>query len=524
MNKLNPKRFLASLLAVLMLSQVTGVAPGILAEELDALPQTEETQVITKRLQENSAPLLIKKSMTNEQVGELLGKALIPDYDELDDDAKSQLHWEYYSKGLYNGWWGYYYNDAWGSISGSTSTLDGYKYTHAALRDSDDGRYKVRLAGTEEEVTIEKISGYPTSLVLKEGVSVTYNIDADAMKREIVDSVIDYESSVLPEGTSTADFTVPKLNAGEKLSITIKYNGNDDYKPSSATTTITVNKANVGMSVDPFIIMYAGDKALPEGSVTLTPNDESIDVYKLYAGIESKSGGKMTTSVCIELPERITGAVNSLVFKLTVNPLFKGIFGRSVTDILENGITVGQLREYAGIAAEKAEQLKVIIDWFGVDTDSFIKLMKIINGLPGIADDLLIRFGVPAHAGAYQLFAVTNAKNYNTAVGVGTVFVKMRTDGMKLIPNEALYRNTITVSEAQSYKNGTSSAAALTLDGSADGIDQSSVQFWFTGMTTAYARKDFPTKPGKYIVTASVIGGDYYASPVTFTFRIVADR
>ena len=38
-----------------------------------------------------------------------------------------------------------------------------------------------------------------------------------------------------------------------------------------------------------------------------------------------------------------------------------------------------------------------------------------------------------------------------------------------------------------------------------------------------YAKSAMPTVPGKYIVTASVRGGDFFAFPKTFTFTIVAD-
>ncbi len=47
MKKNNLKRFLASLLAVLMLSQVTGVAPGVFAE--DETGTTEPTERGTRR-------------------------------------------------------------------------------------------------------------------------------------------------------------------------------------------------------------------------------------------------------------------------------------------------------------------------------------------------------------------------------------------------------------------------------------------------------------------------------------------
>lgn len=43
MKKSNLKRFLASLLAVLMLSQVTGVAPAVFAEDTAPTESTETT-------------------------------------------------------------------------------------------------------------------------------------------------------------------------------------------------------------------------------------------------------------------------------------------------------------------------------------------------------------------------------------------------------------------------------------------------------------------------------------------------
>ena len=42
-------------------------------------------------------------------------------------------------------------------------------------------------------------------------------------------------------------------------------------------------------------------------------------------------------------------------------------------------------------------------------------------------------------------------------------------------------------------------------------------------MGKIYAKSTMPTAPGKYIVTASVRGGDFFAFPKTFSFTIVAD-
>ena len=50
-----------------------------------------------------------------------------------------------------------------------------------------------------------------------------------------------------------------------------------------------------------------------------------------------------------------------------------------------------------------------------------------------------------------------------------------------------------------------------------------SIHYWFTGVGKLYAKSAMPTAPGKYIVTVSVRGGDFFALPKTFTFTIVAD-
>ena len=96
MKKYNLKRFLASLLAVLMLASVTGVSPAVFAEDVGSTPSQEET--VKPVLKEQDVEVIIKSSMTNEAVAELLNKALISNYDELDDATKASLQWEYYAR------------------------------------------------------------------------------------------------------------------------------------------------------------------------------------------------------------------------------------------------------------------------------------------------------------------------------------------------------------------------------------------------------------------------------------------
>lgn len=83
MKKNNLKRFLASLLAVLMLSQVTGVAPGVFAlDETGTTEPTESTGTVAPVLKENTGAVeVLIKSDTD--VKDALAKALLANYSEL---------------------------------------------------------------------------------------------------------------------------------------------------------------------------------------------------------------------------------------------------------------------------------------------------------------------------------------------------------------------------------------------------------------------------------------------------------
>lgn len=95
MKKYNLKRFLASLLAVLMLASVTGVSPAVFAEDVGSTPPSQE-ETVKPVLKDKSGEVLIKSSMSDAEVSELISKALISNYDQLDDTAKANLQWEYY--------------------------------------------------------------------------------------------------------------------------------------------------------------------------------------------------------------------------------------------------------------------------------------------------------------------------------------------------------------------------------------------------------------------------------------------
>lgn len=649
----NLKRFMASLLAVVMIFSVVGISPAVFADD-----------AVAPELNAKSGEVLIKSSMTNDEVAEILNKALISNYDELDDATKAALQWEYYCEGKN----GLLTNDAWGSINGFTSTKKiAWKevtYTHAALKDAKAGNYQVRLAGTKTEATLVKVDKYtstiainkevteigltynadntinydalaqrifdvlvntaactPTitrddvtieykyvfgvvtvweplegttslsalkegtndikitfngndaykatevthtanfvdnriasSIVYKDGAQITYNMEASVMEEAIINSVIDHNASALPENVSASDFTIEyygshidifgkehnawvsiaggrdgiydysQMGAGEQK-IRVSFNGNAEYKPCGAAEyTLTVNKADVKVTInDPIKIMYAGEAIDSSEYVSINPKDPALDVYIVYVGVNTNK----QTTVYLQLTGNKEDFVNA------INALLKYFDLPTLND----GMTVGEFKAAVNQALSKVDNkfTEGLVNWalkdYGITYKDLKGLMEALNKIT-IADNLLFAIGAPAHAGQYFATAIAVNDNYKTGISTpGSVTVLKNWKGIKLAKNPILdgsnnttgKNNTITVSEAEALKAG-NDLCILTKEGAAlDSTSVGSIHYWFTGVGKLYAKSTMPTAPGKYIVTASVRGGDFFAMPKTFTFTIVAD-
>ena len=385
----------------------------------------------------------------------------------------------------------------------------------------------------EAEMTDDRIA---SSIAVNEGASFTYNVDPAVMKQAILDNVIDWENSTLPakETLSADDFTFtyyatastgslgelgkawapieggtitplsyPQMGAGEQQ-IRIVFNGNSEYRPSeTAETTVSVNKAKVKVSVHSTNI-YA-DEALPADFITTDPQDK-FDIYTVYAGITSN----VTTSLYLDLPDKFTD--NGLL--KVIDPIVEAIVGQSFTELLNEGVTVGQLREIFS-----TQELLDLLDKLNIDTGSIGQILEIINKLPSIIDSVRISFGTPNHAGLYTVAAITDSPNYETGVGIGALLVKMRAEGVKLNWNQEIPNGKLTAEEAKSFDFG----VTLTSNGNSD-IDQSNVHYLYTGFTSKWklysSTTTAPTEPGRYVVTVVTLGGDYLAAPITRSFQI----
>ncbi len=580
MKKYNLKRFLASLLAVLMLASVTGVSPAVFAEDVGSTPPSQE-ETVTPVLKEKSGEVLIKSSMTNEAVAELLNKALISNYDELDDATKASLQWEYEGYGYTKiaGIPAKSLEKHWGTINGNVKFTEKhgitYKYDSEALKDADNDSYQVRLAGTTTEATLVKVDKYSGVVKLIDKAAITYNKDASVMKQQIFDNAIDWANSALPaketlkvsdftfdykalptvinnlgldtdldalkgfapiEGGNGSDllnmaFSYPQMGADEEnyQVIRVKFNGADDYKASKEVTgDLMVKKADVKVTInEPLKIMYAGEKIDATTYVSTDPVDEALDIYIVYVGVNTN---KQTTVYL-----QVTGTKEEFIKGVSeIQKFFHVPEDETIEAKLNKGMTVGEFKDAIRPYVDKAINspvnklfLNAILKNYGLTVDNINDLINALDNIK-IADNLLFAIGSPAHAGQYFATALAINDNYNTGVSMpGSVTVLKNWKDVMLEKNPVLNSgdkaNTITVSQADALKAG-NNLCILTKKGNAlDSTSAGSIHYWFTGVGKFYAKSTMPTAPGKYIVTASVRGGDFFAFPKTFVFTIVDD-
>lgn len=536
MKKYNLKRFLASLLAVLMLASVTGVSPAVFAEDVGSTPPSQEETVkpVLKEKTDAAVEVIIKGGT---DVKDALAKALLANYNELTKEQIAAIDWQYECEGTR--WYPPYTKSAWVSINGAKAD----NYTYKALADQkNDKTFKVCIGtDTANYREITKVDKYSTTLVLNQGVSVPYNMSAAELEKSIINSVIDKNSSTLPSGVTSENFTVcklinlgliwgekdladkngrPTVDAGDTPTIRVKYKGNDTYKECSADVQITIVKATVKVSVTPITTIYAGEEIDRSTFYTLNPNDPELDVYIFFVGVNSNK----ETCVNIKLSEDQEKLINSIsdaqIKYLKYNE------ADTIRGKLNNGITFGELKDIInGIVTNKV--IMGALELLGYDTEAIKNIVTALDKLTSLSDDTVIAIGTPAHAGAYVATAVAVGKNYETGTGTGSLIVLKNWKGIKLEKNPVLNSgdkaNTITVSQADALKAG-NDLCILTKDGNPlNSASAGSIHYWFTGVGKIYAKSTMPTAPGKYIVTASVRGGDFFAFPKTFVFTIVAD-
>lgn len=397
------------------------------------------------------------------------------------------------------------------------------------------------------EVTVEMTDSREAStVVLKPSISLIYNKDAAVMTQQIFEYVIDWDDSTLPDKStlSVDDFTIeyyatakvvagdfsgdmnsfkdwvsiegkgvklgdlqllyPQMGAGEQQ-IRVTFNGSETYRPSKAEEgSLTVKKANVSVKVHSTSI-YA-DEVPGEGFVTTDPVDD-FDIFTVYTGV---------SSVFVQLPERYTDNA----FIKAVDPVLEKVGLRTIQDIMDKGITVGELKQNLDKIANGSEYAVVreALKLMGVDVTTLQQIINVFNKIT-LLDNVRIALRTPDQVGIYTVYAITNNDNYNTGFGMGALVVKKHYSGVKLDWNQNFTNGKISAADAAKFDFG----ATLSYNGK-QVEDQSSVHYLYSGFTSRWklysSTTTPPIEPGRYVVTVVTLGGNYQAAPITRAFQI----
>lgn len=407
------------------------------------------------------------------------------------------------------------------------------------------GTYNVKLTVNGEDTIVSvtlKDARTQAKIVLKEGVSLTYTKDAAAMRTQILDKLIDWSQTTVSKeaaaqsmiveyyGTGRSkllthdawypveggtvkfgiDYTAPSIGAGENQQIRASFPTTADYLGCDAVEgTLTVNKAFVRVHVKSAAIFY-DEKPTTQQYVTTKPEDD-FTIFKVYSGVTSNVKG----AIYLQLPESIL----SPEALEKINPVVKLLYGKTLTDILNDGMTLGELRALLQKLEKPTDDLAKLLKLFNIDISSFTELLKVINKIPGVFDSTRVAIGSPNRAGMYLVTAITSNPNYKTGVGTGTLVVKMRASGANLVWNNE--QTTFTTGELANSPLG-----ATLMRGDTPAHNQDGVHYRYVGTTDThrlYISSKAPTEPGTYRQTAYILGGNDMAKSISRSITITAD-
>lgn len=407
------------------------------------------------------------------------------------------------------------------------------------------GTYNVKLTvnGADTVVSVTLVDARTQAkIVLKEGVSLSYTKDAAAMRTQILNKLIDWSQTTVSKeaaagsmvveyyGTGSSkllthddwypveggtvkfgiDYTAPSIGAGENQQIRASFPTTADYLGCDAVEgTLTVNKAFVRVHVKPAAIFY-DEKPTTQQYVTTKPEDD-FTIFKIYSGVTSSVKG----AVYLQLPESIL----SPEALEKIDPVVKLLYGKTLTDIFNDGMTLGELRALLQKLEKPTDDLAKFLKIFNIDISSFTELLKVINKIPGVFDSTRVAIGSPNRAGMYLVTAITSNPNYKTGVGTSTLVVKMRATGANLVWNNE--QTTYTTSELESSPLG-----ATLMRGDTPAHNQDGVHYRYVGTTDThrlYISSKAPTAPGTYRQTAYILGGNDMAKSISRSITITAD-
>ena len=401
-----------------------------------------------------------------------------------------------------------YYAGAWGKwqeVNYEPDFLHGFTDHKFGTKETE--QIKITYAGNDQygsfssdEITVTIVDPRSVSVLeLNAGVTLQYNTE-ETMKQEIYEKVI--ASLNTGEGTAIAhtidDFTIEFEIALGEQTVTVSYKGSDDYKPCEASTVITIEKGKASVTVNSQNITY-GESFAP----VFSSNPSDAKVIGIIGGVTGNGALYVSVDASQITINDIAGKEIPVIGNLSLQ--------KFITDTL-------------GIKEFKVSQLTDILQKIpGEDISDIVagiqQAIDVIEQVaPGLLDTTVSLGELPSEAGVYTAVGVTASQNYKTALGIGLLTVAPKTSDVKLAFDQEFDNNAhkLTISQAQAFDFG-----GHIVDG--DVQETNNVHTLYVGMTTSgklYTGTTPCLEPGAYTESVYVLGGNYFALPISRLYTI----
>lgn len=376
---------------------------------------------------------------------------------------------------------------------------------------SSDGQYCEVKSG---EISVECIDGRtPTHLTVADSITVKYAPE-DELKAAILASLNPQvfndetgESIQITADDINVDYTNFKREVGTQY-VTVEYKGTEEYKPCKLeNVAIKITKGNAKVTVNSQNISYG---QTPDTLVTATP-EEAKPIY-LISGVDGNGNVYVSIDFKSVTISDLVGKDVPLVGNKPLQDVITGILGNefSANDLLNNLGTIEKTLSALGVqdAADVVSAIRTAIEAIG-------------KVAPGVMDSKIVLGGTPTEAGVYTIAAISVNPNYKTSVAMGYLTIAPATEDVTLEWNRELPSKNMSIEDARDFDFDVSA-----WQGSTDVTGKANVKVRFVGTDyegNAYNSTTAPTKPGYYSQTAYVLGGNYFAKPISRTFNIMRE-
>lgn len=417
------------------------------------------------------------------------------------------------------------FGDVWRSLDFTPGLFNFGQHEFGANGDGSTEQIRITYAGNDQypgssvELSVTVVDGrYKTEMSCNTNVSIQYNTDADAMRDELYKALAprvtytdDAGNTATVPGTSNDSFEFDGIklptDVGEYTGVTVKYKGTTSegnqlgYQPCSVEgVTVTVTKAPSKVKVTSKSLTY-GETVKISDLVNSEPSNKETKPITVIAGIDGDAKGYVSVDLSYYSP-----AVQKVI-----NRVLR----------LDQGISLGELAEIVNNDAMMTA-LAAMLKAAGVENPEQIVngLKTVLNSLTqyGLGSSTVALGGTPSKAGVYVTVAATTSGNYKTSVGMGYLTIAPKTADVRLEWKQELPHKALSYDEAQNFTFG-----ANAFDGDKDITGQANVHVTYAGVTAegkAYLSSEAPRVPGAFTETATVIGGNYLAKPISRAFSI----